>query len=154
MSRLWRRSPDDPPRPGIAVYPGHGHEIVAGAQIPDRPAEPPAPPPPAGRDRPAGPAGTGRLRGTLAGGQVEPAGDLEHPILAGLRRELAGDPDGLSADQQIRAIALQAAARLVAGSNFADDGLLLRDVEQMTVGAADRLAEWIRDGVYGWDVTG
>jgi hypothetical protein len=49
---------------------------------------------------------------------------------------------------EVRTAALAAAARLFAGANVHNG--TFRDLEQITVAAADRYAEWITNGDYDW----
>lgn len=68
---------------------------------------------------------------------------------------LLRDPPRLS-KQEVRARALDAAARLMSGGVLdtgaidGEVGATARDYEQTTVATADRYAEWIADGVYDW----
>ena len=52
-----------------------------------------------------------------------------------------------------RADALHAAARLMASVQLEGVGEPVRDLEQTTIGMADRMADWITSGVYPWMAT-
>lgn len=59
----------------------------------------------------------------------------------------------LTADQEIRARALDAAVRTLDGADLfgpPGDEPTVRDFEQTTIGTADRYAEWIATGDYDW----
>lgn len=77
------------------------------------------------------------------------ATDPHQPIAAEILRIVATTPASSTPGPATRAIALGAAARLMAAQLDRPDALV-RDLEQITVAMADRLAEWVCTGDYDW----
>ena len=82
------------------------------------------------------------------------ATDPHQPIAAEILRIVGAEDDSSTPDPATRVIALGAAARLMAGAQLDYPDALVRDLEQITIGMANRWAEWIATGDYDWTTAG